>query len=197
MNSKLSKKGITKLAMGTEGRVSPKEISHLYKLWQQHCPKGKADLDIFKIFYGFAAEAGGNDYASLPVAVDDLDGIHRLFCGIDKDGDGLISFDEFVFFTAVLKNPKPEELISVSFALLDIDGSGEITKEELTLYLTNAKGMMTESESDIKNGKSPAIQSLVEEIFAIADANNDNRLTLEEVLDAAKNNSGFVAKFCV
>lgn len=54
---------------------------------------------------------GDSEYSNLLVSINDSEGLKRLFRGIDKNQDGYISFQDFLFFIAILNNPKPEELI--------------------------------------------------------------------------------------
>ncbi|KAL8109905.1 calcium uptake protein, mitochondrial-like [Apium graveolens] len=51
-----------------------------------------------------------------------------FFMLFDVNNDGLISFKEYIFFVTLLSIP--ESSFSVAFKMFDIDGSGEIEKEE-------------------------------------------------------------------
>ena len=52
----------------------------------------------------------------------------RVFSMIDADGDGLISFKEFIFFQALLQIPA--QAIETAFRMFDSDGSGAIDRAE-------------------------------------------------------------------
>ncbi len=47
---------------------------------------------------------------------------------VDVNGDGLVSFAEYIFFITIL-SIAPEEL-EIAFRLYDVDGSGEMSLEE-------------------------------------------------------------------
>jgi Ca2+-binding EF-hand superfamily protein len=46
----------------------------------------------------------------------------------DQNGDGLLSFQEYLFFVTLLSIP--ESSFKVAFKLMDVDGSGKVDKEE-------------------------------------------------------------------
>jgi Ca2+-binding EF-hand superfamily protein len=52
----------------------------------------------------------------------------RVFSMIDSDGDGLISFKEYIFFNALLQIPRHS--IDTAFRMFDSDGSGSVDRAE-------------------------------------------------------------------
>ncbi|CAL9028173.1 unnamed protein product [Prunus brigantina] len=52
----------------------------------------------------------------------------KFFMLFDTDGDGLISFPEFIFFVTLLSIP--EASFTVAFKMFDLDNSGDIDREE-------------------------------------------------------------------
>ncbi|KAL6226225.1 hypothetical protein ACLB2K_000188 [Fragaria x ananassa] len=52
----------------------------------------------------------------------------KFFMLFDTDGDGLISFQEYIFFVTLLSIP--ETSFTVAFKMFDLDDSGDIDKEE-------------------------------------------------------------------
>ena len=53
-----------------------------------------------------------------------------VFAMIDVDGDGLISFPEYIFFITLLAIPKQH--FRLAFHMFDYDGSGGVSLEEFT-----------------------------------------------------------------
>jgi Ca2+-binding EF-hand superfamily protein len=52
----------------------------------------------------------------------------RVFSMVDSDGDGLISFQEYIFFNALLQIPR--QSIETAFRMFDSDGSGTVDRSE-------------------------------------------------------------------
>ena len=52
----------------------------------------------------------------------------RVFSMVDSDGDGLISFKEYIFFNALLQIPSHS--IDTAFRMFDSDGSGSVDRSE-------------------------------------------------------------------
>jgi Ca2+-binding EF-hand superfamily protein len=52
----------------------------------------------------------------------------RVFSMVDSDGDGLISFQEYIFFNALLQIPR--QSIETAFRMFDSDGSGAVDRSE-------------------------------------------------------------------
>ncbi len=52
----------------------------------------------------------------------------RVFSMVDSDGDGLISFQEYIFFNALLQIPR--QAIDTAFRMFDSDGSGSVDRNE-------------------------------------------------------------------
>jgi Ca2+-binding EF-hand superfamily protein len=52
----------------------------------------------------------------------------RVFSMVDSDGDGLISFQEYIFFNALLQIPR--QSIETAFRMFDSDGSGSVDRSE-------------------------------------------------------------------
>ncbi|KAM0843670.1 hypothetical protein ACQ4PT_057557 [Festuca glaucescens] len=58
----------------------------------------------------------------------------EFFMLFDTNGDGLISFAEYIFFVTLLSIP--ESSFSIAFKMFDLDHSGEIDKEEFKKVMT-------------------------------------------------------------
>ncbi|BBH08574.1 calcium-binding EF hand family protein [Prunus dulcis] len=58
----------------------------------------------------------------------------KFFMLFDTDGDGLISFPEFIFFVTLLSIP--EASFTVAFKMFDLDNSGDIDREEFNKVMS-------------------------------------------------------------
>jgi len=58
----------------------------------------------------------------------------RVFSMVDSDGDGLISFQEYIFFNALLQSPR--QSIDTAFRMFDTDGSGSVDRSEFTQMMS-------------------------------------------------------------
>eukprot|EP01119_Soliformovum_irregulare_P020276 TRINITY_DN6538_c0_g1_i5.p2 TRINITY_DN6538_c0_g1~~TRINITY_DN6538_c0_g1_i5.p2 ORF type:complete len:136 (-),score=16.24 TRINITY_DN6538_c0_g1_i5:44-451(-) len=134
------------------------------------------------------AEGSGN-YGDLPVSVNDVQGLYRLFQSIDQRKEGFIQFMDYILFVAILKNPTPQELLRVSFTVMDQDGDGSITLEELIQALSGV--------NKFTNRSLQSTRTLAMDIFQQADINGDGRLTLNEILTASQADPTILSKFCL
>jgi Ca2+-binding EF-hand superfamily protein len=57
----------------------------------------------------------------------------RLFQMVDMNGDGLVSFHEYIFVTTVMSIP--ESRIRVAFDMFDLDGDQELDQEEFSALI--------------------------------------------------------------
>ena len=57
--------------------------------------------------------------------------LEKIFKSLDKNGDGKISYNEFVVGATDMSQLLNEENLRVAFDLLDLNGDGKITSEEL------------------------------------------------------------------
>ena len=112
------------------------------------------------------------------------DKLQQLIQTVDKDGDGSIDYEEFIAgCDAILggssgnssssgTNEDTLDLIEI-FHMLDADGSGDISMEELSNMLSTAGVAISEEDS--------------QEIMDTADRNGDGRIDLDEFLDLMTN----------
>jgi len=77
----------------------------------------------------------------------------KVFSAFDKDGDGNLSYDEFIRGVRGEMNEKRVALVKLAFEVLDTDKSGEITADEVrakydvTHHPKVVKGEMTEAQA--------------------------------------------------
>lgn len=88
---------------------------------------------------------------------------------IDKDGNGVIDYSEFITACINKQNLINKESLRIAFAMLDTDGSGTITRQELKdAFETNS----TKSEE------------LWDQIMNEVDKNGSGTIELEEFVEA-------------
>ncbi|KAK2153842.1 hypothetical protein LSH36_283g01000 [Paralvinella palmiformis] len=104
------------LARGASGI---KSFGRTFRIYDDDGNK-KLTLEEFK--------KGLHDYGVTGVSVDE---INELFNVFDTDGSGSISFDEFLVSLRPRLSAARENMIKKAFAKLDVDGSGEVTTEDL------------------------------------------------------------------
>lgn len=98
------------------------EVHDFYEKFKKDFPKGFVDKKGFKAIYAtmFPQGSGAEAFA---------EHIFRIY---DVDGNGQISFQEFVSTINVSTKGSVEDKLRSSFRLFDADRSGFITQKELT-----------------------------------------------------------------
>ena len=74
----------------------------------------------------------------------------RLFQLVDLDGDGLISYHEYIFFMTMLSLPPSR--FKVAFEMFDLDSSGSLDQKEFSAMievLKSKSAMGQSSRSDV------------------------------------------------
>ena len=74
-----------------------------------------------------------------------------FFTRFDVEGDGLISFAEFIFFTTLLAIPPGE--ISAAFRMFDADSSGSLDRDEFRAMM---RVLRSQSRHGAAAGAKPA-----------------------------------------
>ncbi|CAM9205863.1 unnamed protein product, partial [Ectocarpus fasciculatus] len=101
----------------------------------------------------------------------------QVFKAFDRDGNGSVDFDEFL---VAIKGPFPPQrrkFVKMAFDILDIDGSGEITIDEL------AEKYDVSANPGVKAGKITERQALEEFMSQWDRIDKDNVVTFDEFED--------------
>ena len=120
---------------------------------------------------------GRNFFSSL-----DLDTKPDFFKLFDTDGDGLISFPEYIFFITILSLPESE--IKDTFQKFDEDGSGQLCRDEFTKMMrvmrkTSSRGNATGLRTGLKATNLDNISNgLVQ--FLFGEPGKEHKLSLEQ-----------------
>jgi len=102
---------------------------------------------------------------------EEQDAVVKVF---DKNGDGIIDFDEFLLGIRGKPNEKRQTMINLAFNKFDKDGSKHICVKDL-LGVYNCK-----FHPDFIAKKKTEDQILKEFLGGLGDKNNDGTITLEE-----------------
>ena len=102
------------------------EINEVHDRFIKQFPKGYMDKSEFRAIYSslFPQGSGADQFA---------EHIFRIY---DQNGDGRISFQEFIMTLRVSTHGSLDEKLRSSFRMYDVDHSGFITERELTDILS-------------------------------------------------------------
>ncbi|XP_067829735.1 dual oxidase 2-like [Heptranchias perlo] len=75
------------------------------------------------------------DFAGALGLKEDSMFVEQMFSLADKDGNGYLSFREFLDIFVILMKGSPEEKSKLMFAMYDIDGNGSMSKDEFSQLL--------------------------------------------------------------
>jgi len=108
--------------------------------------------------------------------------IDRLFNAFDKDRSDQIDFHEFMLAMTLCSSDNPEDKLRFCFRSLDLDNNGFLDRNEITyaveLIFKHNPGLESKVAGDVNSA-----EKVVTKIFEKVDANNDNKLTCEELVD--------------
>ena len=100
--------------------------------------------------------------------------VEQMFQLIDQDGNGFISFREFLNMIVIFAKGSPEDKIKLMFDMYDVDKSGQLSREEFKKML---RGMMELVNASVS---AEQMDGLIESMFTSAGFQNKQELTLED-----------------
>ena len=100
--------------------------------------------------------------------------VDQMFQLIDQDGNGFISFREFLDMIVIFAKGSPEDKIKLMFDMYDVDKSGRLDRVEFKKML---KAMMELVNASVSPDQ---MDQLIESMFAAAGFQNKQELTLED-----------------
>lgn len=140
---------------------------------------------------GLLDQAGFRESLGILGMVQDSLLCQRLFSVFNASKTGSLDFGEFAGGLGVLMKGSVDEKLDFAFAMTDIDGSGEITFEELLL---TAESIMRIYSGIMGANSGDAIdETKVREMFDRLDRNSDGTVTREEYKRGMKKHPEFVA----
>lgn len=111
----------------------------------------------------------------------------HVFRTFDKDGNGSIDFREFICGLSITCHGTKEDKLRWAFNMYDIDGSGTITEDELVEIIKSIYNMMTGTEEGRKEAEAQEPpEVLAAQLFQRMDEDGDGEVTIEEFVEAAK-----------
>ncbi|XP_065907299.1 dual oxidase 1-like [Dysidea avara] len=100
--------------------------------------------------------------------------VDQMFQLIDQDGNGFVSFREFLDMIVIFSRGSPEDKLKLMFDMYDVDKSGSLSREEFRNML---KGMMELVNASVSPDQ---LDQLIDSMFAAAGFQNKQQLTLED-----------------
>ena len=100
--------------------------------------------------------------------------VDQMFQLIDQDGNGFVSFREFLDMIVIFAKGSPEDKIKLMFDMYDVDKSGRLDKEEFKKML---KAMMEMVNASVAPDQ---MDQLVNSMFTAAGFQNKQELTLDD-----------------
>ncbi|KAF4680354.1 hypothetical protein FOZ60_013669 [Perkinsus olseni] len=105
-------------SLAEETKLTEQEVEALYDRFLKVAPSGRMLEEDFRNTLGIL---GLGPSSFIP---------ERMFAAFDTDGDGTLTFNEFVNSLAIMLRGTDYEKLSLSFRMADVEGSGGLTYDE-------------------------------------------------------------------
>lgn len=119
--------------------------------------------------------------------------VRRLFSVFDRDNNGVVDFAELIAGLSILCGGSRDDKILHAFRMIDTDGDGLISIDEMTAYLTGVFKLVFESSQAREVATSPEelAKATALQCFEEADTDNDGYLSFEEYREWYNSAPGF------
>ncbi|UJR38461.1 hypothetical protein I4U23_031129 [Adineta vaga] len=145
------------------------EIQEWYKSFHKDCPSGDLTADDFKKIYAqFFSSGDSSTFAE------------HVFRRFDINGDGKISFREFLISLNTTARGSLDEKLDWAFRLYDRNGDGYISRDEM-FAIVDAIYKMIGSTIQMPEDESTA-EKRTNKIFRTYDSDHDGKLSRDEFI---------------
>ena len=104
--------------------------------------------------------------------------VNRVFALFDADNNGVVDIKEFALGMSMLVKGSKEQKLRMAFDVLDADGSGHVSREELLQYFQSLRDVFRESSGISPVGDTDEeLIAAVEECFAVADIDGNGAIS--------------------
>lgn len=174
---RLSRLGRLMQTLVAQTGLNLKEIKALKERFEKIAPKGSMSEEQFKQTLGMLGMTP-NDY--IP---------NRMFSVFDSNGDGVLTFEEYVRAFAVLLRGSEEDRMRLSFHLADTSDSGNLSYADFKALVDACQS----TTSALLEGREVIPEAEIRELFlGIAGPGGDS-ITLDRYVAAVKTNSKFLS----
>merc|ERR1719271_1559566 len=105
--------------------------------------------------------------------------LERIMKEVDSDGSGVIDYTEFLAATLSRKQYMQEDIVWSAFRVFDLDGDGQITREELAQVLSG--NAIRDVEQALQLNKDE-----IERIIKEVDEDGDGQISFQEFFKKKK-----------
>ncbi|CAF0790106.1 unnamed protein product [Didymodactylos carnosus] len=147
------------------------ELQHLYRSFKQECPAGTVTKEKFTSVFSVMFPNGASyRYISF------------LFQNIDRDNDGIITFEEFVLTLSLLAHGTIEDRLSWVFNLYDVNKDGKISRRDLAELIESVFNLMIPARKLDLVHISNNIEQRTNDLFEKWDVNRNGVISLSDFL---------------
>ncbi|XP_043257011.1 Kv channel-interacting protein 2-like isoform X4 [Colletes gigas] len=107
-----------------------------------------------------------------------------VFNTFDRDGDGIVSFQDLVTEIALITNGNLDQKLSWIFSFYDLNGDGYITRKEMLVIISATYEMLHNSKVAQR-----VVDKHVDMVFKKMDIDKDGVISREEFMNSCKNDS--------
>ena len=181
LNSKYSRtKSLMKELRDELNLSSEKVMRKWYSSYMRSYPSGQInEKEFISIYQKFFPQGDVEEFATH---------VFRAFGGKKK---GYIGFKEFFSAFVVQSSGDLHEKVKFAFRMYDLDGDGEITRDEMLTIVRSIYKLFSPSVSMPEHLETP--EKRTESIFNKMDSNKDGSISFDEFLEGAMHDS-FISK---